>query len=723
MLRFVIALHTYAKDAAAQMVARWLKERFGDTEGICYYRHPAVMTSAGAFPDFILFSKENHPLVIKILPWQLQEIELVGEEFWIINNESIDPPLLELEDLVIKLESKFLDQRKLRNRLKPQGVLALPFITRKDFEKKYGPLQAEMSTIWAGGDTQALQHPIKQVLSDEEWTLTRAVIQGATTLHKPTSPIPRDIATMGAAIRELDRQVASLDDEQELVALQVAPGPQRIRGLAGTGKTVLLAMRAANIHLQDPSKKILFTFNTQSLYNQVIDLISKSYRAHSGSDPNWEFLHVRHAWGGRSRPGVYSDLCARQGQFPLDLQAARSLNREDPFQACCRHALKSPIIPEYDFVLVDEAQDFPNEFFRVLFKLSMPPEHKIYWAYDELQSLSSLTIPKPEDLFGFDRDGNPLVSLLGEDYPGPIEKDFVLHRSYRCPRDILMLAHAIGLGIHNPYGGCVQMLEDKGSWEAIGYRIESGELRKGEHVVISRPEENSPNRIHDIYNRQELVTANEFQDRAAELDWVAESISNNIKHEGIPPKQIIVISLDTSKAKSYFVDLQRRLVEYNIASTIPGLIDDTSAFAETGRVTLSTVYRAKGNEAHIVYILGFDSLYDYVEGIGNRNRAFASITRSKAWVRISGTGKKMMEAKREVDKILSGVPKFSFVFPDMNKIRRLDAENSRKRKEVATADKSVTALIKADKGALGALNADALKILQEKISEVLSENQ
>jgi hypothetical protein len=91
MLRFVIALHTYAQDAAAQMVARWLKERFSDTEGICYHRHPAVMTSTGAFPDFILFTKENHPLVIKTLAWQLQEIELVGEEFWIINNESIDP--------------------------------------------------------------------------------------------------------------------------------------------------------------------------------------------------------------------------------------------------------------------------------------------------------------------------------------------------------------------------------------------------------------------------------------------------------------------------------------------------------------------------------------------------------------------------------------------------------------------------------------------------------
>src|SRR5260370_13451206 len=626
MLRFVITLHTYAQDAAAQMVTRWLKERFSNAEGICYYRHPGVMTSTGGFHDFILFTKENHPLVIKIISRGLQEIELVDEDFWIINNETIDPPLLELEDFVIKLESKFLDQRKLRNRLRPQGVLALPFISRGDFEKKFGSLQGEMCTIWAGGDTQALQHPLGQELSDEEWTLTRAVIQSDTTLHKPASPIPKGIATMGAAIRELDKQVASLDDEQELVALQIAPGPQRIRGLAGTGKTVLLAMRAANIHLQEPSKKILFTFNTQSLYNQVRELISKSYRAHSGNDPNWEYLHIRHAWGGRSRPGVYSDLCARQGVFPLDLQLARNINREDPFQACCKQALKSPIAPEYDFILIDEAQDFPNEFFRVLLKLSVPPQHKIYWAYDELQSLSSLVIPKPEDLFGIDKNGRPLISLTGEDYPGPIEKDFVLHRSYRCPRTVLMLAHAIGLGIHNPYGGCVQMLDDKGSWEAIGYKVESGQLQKDENVVISRPEENSPNRIHDIYNKQELVTADDFQDRAAELDWVAESIRQNIKEEGVPPKQIVVISLDTSKAKSFFLNLQRRLVEHGIASTIPGLIDDTSEFAETGRVTLSTVYRAKGNEANIVYILSFDSRYDYSEGIENRNRAFTSIT-------------------------------------------------------------------------------------------------
>ena len=102
----------------------------------------------------------------------------------------------------------------------------------------------------------------------------------------------------------MDRDIALLDEDQVNAALSIAPGPQRIRGLAGTGKTVLLAMKAANIHLRYPDKKILFTFNTQSLYNQIQNLITKFYRNYSDKDPDWDNLHIRHAWDGPRKPEV-----------------------------------------------------------------------------------------------------------------------------------------------------------------------------------------------------------------------------------------------------------------------------------------------------------------------------------------------------------------------------------------------------------------------------------
>jgi superfamily I DNA and RNA helicase len=725
MLKFV---RTVPKSGAAQMVERWLSECFDHTEGVCYYKHPAIVTNTGVIPDFVLFTKAYQPLVVRIIGCQLQDINVVEEDRWMMNDIFVDSPLQELRDLVVKLNNRFEDQRKLRDRLHIQAIIALPFISKSDFEEEFGPLPGNVSVLWAHGVTDGLQYQLEHELSDEEWTLTRSVIQGATHLHKSSRDVSPNITTLRDAIKELDKQIAALDDEQERVALEIAPGPQRIRGLAGTGKTVLLAMKAAHIHILYPNAKILFTFHTQSLYNQIIELISKTYRAHKGSDPDWDLLHVRHSWGGRSRPGVYSDLCGRQGVTPLDLRMARSIDRQkEPFQVCCEHALQLSIWPEYDFILVDEAQDLPKEFFRVLYQLLNEPK-RIYWAYDELQSLSSLEIPKPEDLFGVGKDGKPLVSFDGEDYEGPIQKDFVLHRSYRCPLDVLMLAHAIGLGIYNPTGP-VQMLEDQGYWEAIGYEIESGKLQKGQQVVISRDAKNSPNPIYELYNKQKLITVSAFPSREAELDEVARSIARDISQEGVAPRQIMVITLNSARAKEYLTGLQRRLVQQNIASIIPGLLDDTSSFAEAGKVTLSTVFRAKGNEAHIVYILSFDSLYDYLQGIGNRNRAFASITRSKAWVRITGTGGNMGKATDEINRILADLPRFKFKFPDMKKIRRLDAEDSYRRRKVATANNAVDVLVKTETEALAALVSnkpevrEALEALQKLISEALSENQ
>lgn len=720
MLQLLVSSPEYETDNLTQLVWKWVSEHFHDEDGVAYYQHPVVKTVTGIMADLTILTRQHHPLTIKCFPYQLSEIEEVNEDIWRINDQQQESPLLELDDFNVILQGKIDRQRRLRGLLSPKAVLALPLISQSEFEQKFGSVLDDTLTIWAGGDTRLLSAPLEALLDDIQWRIARAVFQGVAPLTISAGATAQQATTLGETIRELDKAIALLDEDQEKGAIQIAPGPQRIRGLAGTGKTVLLAMKAANIHLRFPDSMILFTFNTQSLYNQAKSLISKFYRYHSDFDPDWEKLHVRHAWGGRSRPGVYSDLSSRQGLDPLTFESATTINPQVPFQACCERALSQPIRPEYDFILVDEAQDFPPAFFRVLFALSKPP-HQISWAYDELQSLSLLEIPQPEELFGKSETGKPRVSLEG-DYAGGIEKDLVLHRSYRCPQSVLMVAHAIGLGLYNT-DGCVQMLEDKSSWEAIGYEIKSGELKKGEKVVVYRPPANSPNRIAEIYRgSQPIMMTKVFSSREEELDWVANSIVDDIRTEGVSPENITVISLDSRKSKPYLSALQRRLVEHSIGSTIPGLINDSAEFAEPGRVTLSTVYRAKGNESHIVYILAFDALYDYVEQAANRNKAFASITRSKAWVRITGVGSKMERAQNEVQRILADQPHFRFVFPDVKAIRRLDAVTHKLRLEKKKTEQSVQSLIEKDPQLLASLDPELLKQLLDRIQEATSED-
>lgn len=726
MLEFISSLPTFDDDFASQTLWQKIEEKFKNEEGVCYYKHPVLGTTTGVMADLTLFTKTNHPIAIRCLPYQIDEIDVVAEDNWKIRGKLVDSPFWELDDFTSALRSLIDLDRGLRRRLKPHAVLAVPLISETQFKAKFPlDLHVEFPILWMGDEIEKLRAELGKELSEDEWRAFRAVIQTASPLtHASPDLDAGQLTTLGVAIRKLDSQIKLLDMEQEKVAIQIAPGPQRIRGLAGTGKTVLLAMKAANIHRHFPDKKILFTFNTRSLYNQARRLIEQFYGTHKGNtEPDWTKIHIRHAWGGRGRPGVYSDLCSRQGIEPLTLDEAKAMNPRIPFQACCEHVLAGRIEPDYDFILIDEAQDFPKEFFRILWKSAFPP-HQICWAYDELQSLasSSLEMPTPEELFGNDEQGRPLVVLDDEDYPGRIPKDFTLNKSYRCPQQVLMLAHAIGLGLYNPKG-CVQMLENKDSWGAIGYIVEQGDFEKGNRITIYRPPQNSPNRIAEIYKGdQGLISIVDFDSRDDELDWVAQSILRDVREEDVAPEHILVIVLDALKVKDYAPKLQMRLVNLDIASTIPGLIDDADAFAEEGRVTVSSIFRAKGNEAHVVYILGFEDLYNYVSAVENRNRAFTAISRSKAWVRITGTGARMKQAKEEVNQILSDIPRLHFIFPDMNIIRSLDAETNKRRKQRDKGNRVATEIIK-DPKLLIAMDPDARAQLKRLLEEVEDEDQ
>ncbi len=720
MLEFISSLPDFDSDDVTKSLWKRIKEKFNDKEGVCYYKHPVLGTMRGVMADLTLFTTSNEPIAIRCLPYQIDEIESVQEDYWVVNNKKLESPLLELDDFVVALDSLVKLDRVLRRRLNPKGVLALPLISESEFNTKFGNFDQVFDTIWRDDEIDSIISPLDPDLSNHEWLSFRAVIQTATPLRELFSPLDQDQPkTLSSAIRILDRQIKTLDLEQEKVAIQIPPGPQRIRGLAGTGKTVLLAMKVANIHRHYPNRKILFTFNTRSLYNQTRRLIEEFYRVHrANTEPDWNKIHVRHAWGSWNRAGVYSDICGKNETGRLSFSSAKNKNPALPFQACCEHALTLKIEADYDYVIVDEAQDFPREFFQILYKLSREP-HCIYWAYDELQSIarSSLEMPRPEDLFGSDFEGNPLVVFDGQDYPGNIQKDFILNKSYRCPQEVLMLAHAIGLGLYNP-SGCVQMLESKDSWSAIGYEVEGdAEWQTGDRVTLNHPEENSPNRIAEIYKgHQEIITVKDFQTRDEEFDWVACSIGKDVNEEGVKPEQIVVIILDALSNKKFATEIQKKLVQHDVASTIPGVIHDADSYAEEGRITISSVFRAKGNEAYIVYVVGFEELYNYVEAIENRNRAFTAISRSKAWVRITGMGGNMRKAKDEINAILDDIPKFHFTFPDMEKIRTLDAVTRKRRSKRERANKRVREILN-DLELLEALSPE----LRERLKVVLGQ--
>ncbi len=69
----------------------------------------------------------------------------------------------------------------------------------------------------------------------------------------------------GAKLKRLEDEIATLDHRRSRAVIETVDGVQRIRGLAGSGKTIVLALKAAYLHSQHPDWRIAVTFNTRSL--------------------------------------------------------------------------------------------------------------------------------------------------------------------------------------------------------------------------------------------------------------------------------------------------------------------------------------------------------------------------------------------------------------------------------------------------------------------------
>ena len=535
------------------------------------------------------------------------------------------------------------------------------------------------------------------VLNGAQLLEARSVIEGAKALVRPTKRVVENpsVQRAAAALVKLESEIANFDQKQRRAALSTVPGPQRIRGLAGSGKTVILAMKVAHLHLTNPKANILITFFTKSLNDTIRSLITKFYRHYRDLDPDWSMVHVRHGWGGANKAGVYADACRRAGVPPLTLTEARGIAKAgvEPFDAACQHLLGSAAVDSfYDYVLIDEGQDFPSSFYRLAYSIARGGRDRknIVWAYDELQNILDVKIRSPEELFGPDEKGQPLMSLdrSSRGLPRGAQNDILLSKCYRNQREILVVAHALGFGIYNE---TVQMLESAEHWEDVGYKVVSGDLTEvGSDIVIERPVENSPVSLEGVPGFP-LIETHLARDFDGECHWAAEKV-NELIVGGLNPHDVILISLDDREARSSFRQISQKLAGLRINShnLLADPYSDPPFFVE-GHVTLSTIYRAKGNEAPAVIVVGLD-------GAGRRtrqgrNKVFTAFTRSKAWLRVSGMGSIAKGLIEEISIATANFPQLKFKMPDLRQVEFIQRDLSQKQAQLKKIrDKYLTAL-------------------------------
>lgn len=219
----------------------------------------------------------------------------------------------------------------------------------------------------------------------------------------------------------------------------------KIQGLAGTGKTELLLHRLKEIYVSNKDSKIVFTCQSKTLANRLKTRITDFFNFMKVEEQiDWnERLWVMHGWGSVrdiNNLGTYGMIC-RIYKLPFYTAANGS------FAVACKKTLdyltenNIKLDPIFDYMLIDEGQDFTDEFIELCSKVT---KNRVFVAGDIFQ-----------DIFGVQNvEAKP---------------NYLLNKCYRTDPRTLMFSHALGLALYEK--PALRFLKDE-EWTACGYSFE-----------------------------------------------------------------------------------------------------------------------------------------------------------------------------------------------------------------------------------------------------------
>ncbi len=267
-----------------------------------------------------------------------------------------------------------------------------------------------------------------------------------------------------------------------------------IQGLAGTGKTELLLHKLKELYTKDSNSRIVFTCHNKILAESLRLRIPKFFDFMKVDEQiRWnDRLWAISSWGSKSNKdsGLYSFICNHYNltfsRYSLSIS----------FDELCKKAISElklldEIEPYFDYILIDESQDFPESFFELC---EIVTKNAIYVAGDIFQNVF-------------------------EDIPiSDVSPDFLLNKCYRTDPRTLMFAHGLAMGL---FGKKLRWLTDD-EWNACGYIIEkSDKTYKLRREPLRRFED-----IDQSEESLELIESEEsnYADRILEI---IEEIKNN----------------------------------------------------------------------------------------------------------------------------------------------------------------------------------------------------
>lgn len=314
---------------------------------------------------------------------------------------------------------------------------------------------------------------------------------------------------------KIKQKIILFDSDQTRFIYESNEGKRvTIQGLSGTGKTELLLHKLKELYTKSSNTKIMFTCHNVILADSLRQRIPDFFnfmRVEEQIEWNKRLWCVR-AWGS------YNDI--NSGAFRLICHhyniSFHSYSRLKSFGTLCKEALEeiNKISDDefeylFDYMLVDESQDFAKDFFDLCEKVT---KEKIYIAGDIFQNI-------------FDHGDLS------------VQPDYLLNKCYRTDPRTLMFAHGLGMGLFESQR--LNWLKDD-EWSSCGYLIEktgpNNEKYKFTREPIKRFEE-----LQDDIDSIGLIDFDPFENYVIQekiIDIITDLKSSN---PTIQPEDIAII--------------------------------------------------------------------------------------------------------------------------------------------------------------------------------------
>ncbi len=402
-------------------------------------------------------------------------------------------------------------------------------------------------------------------------------------------------------------------EQQKLAAQDWRGGPHLCRGVAGSGKTVVLATHLARLverwrkesqqsELFEPPQKprrVLSVCFNRTLVPFIRRKICSAFAQRTGSpelpagqvtithmnELMWQ-LHQKGLWPYQKIDGQTKGDSARRAKTYLEAIRKRH-------GSALLHAL------QYDAIYVDEGQDFHEDEFRILANLCkrQAPDQQpdLFVFYDDAQNLYGRARPTWEKLG---------LRMTGRAH--------VMKECFRNTRQIVEPAFNVLLGSHAPPKTTVhtRTFADTNYLEKEGVLAQSNNVW---HTEFAKRVGQQP----ELYVAE--TPGGEAKAIVAKLAWL-------IDKEKVRPEDILVIGIERDRLRQLADFITTRLQGLTLFLPFePHNKDDY--LTKKGHVTISTVHSSKGYDAYCVLFLSATTAFD--DDTDSRAAFYVACTRAR----------------------------------------------------------------------------------------------